>query len=618
MLGTSPGDGLDPLTPAEINAARELIERSQSTQCAGSCLISYLALRESPKQDYRRGSPSAQPMRQAAAIVTRLDNGATFEAELDLTRRVLVLWRQVKQGQPALSSVDFSGATEPLESDPRWIAALRRRHITDLSTVLPTVLMSTDVAPDHHRRVRVIAFLQSSRSNSFAVPIEGLGALVDLTARRVISVVDVGSEMTGNPAVAALGGKNAIAQSLVSAAATSGGIHPTFLVRGHSVEWNRWRFRFGFNEREGVVLYAVGEMRKGVFHSILARASLSEMFVPYASPDSTWYFRTGFDVGEYMMGRTVDSLIAGADVPHQALLLPVFVPEEDGSPQPVQNAVAIYERDGGVLERHGTFARRGTELVLKSSYTVGNYDYGINWIFSEDGSLRVDIELSGVMFVQGTHVRHLSLANEIGKSYYGRLVDDHLIGVDHQHFFAFRLDFDVDGERNLVIERNSRARPMGVGNAHGNAFVTTETLLNGPAKAARDANPRTDRTWVVINPSVRNALGQPEGFALIPETYAFPYLDSTTVVGRIAGFAYHQLWVTDYKPEELYAAGTFPAQGDPSDRLPYWARKSQLSVARDIVVWYTVGVTHLPRPEDWPIMPTMHAGFLMRPAGFDW
>ena len=36
----------------------------------------------------------------------------------------------------------------------------------------------------------------------------------------------------------------------------------------------------------------------------------------------------------------------------------------------------------------------------------------------------------------------------------------------------------------------------------------------------------------------------------------------------------------------------------------------------DIVVWYTFGVTHLVRPEDFPVMPVEYTGFLLSPFGF--
>ncbi|WP_219412543.1 AAA family ATPase [Pseudonocardia nigra] len=36
----------------------------------------------------------------------------------------------------------------------------------------------------------------------------------------------------------------------------------------------------------------------------------------------------------------------------------------------------------------------------------------------------------------------------------------------------------------------------------------------------------------------------------------------------------------------------------------------------DIVLWHTFGMTHVPRPEDWPVMSVETCGFRMRPVGF--
>ena len=46
----------------------------------------------------------------------------------------------------------------------------------------------------------------------------------------------------------------------------------------------------------------------------------------------------------------------------------------------------------------------------------------------------------------------------------GHLVAANVVAPHHQHFFNFRLDFDVDGPSNSVHEMNTRALPAGPGN----------------------------------------------------------------------------------------------------------------------------------------------------------
>jgi primary-amine oxidase len=36
----------------------------------------------------------------------------------------------------------------------------------------------------------------------------------------------------------------------------------------------------------------------------------------------------------------------------------------------------------------------------------------------------------------------------------------------------------------------------------------------------------------------------------------------------------------------------------------------------DIVAWYTVGFHHVPRAEDWPVMPVMWHDFVIGPFDF--
>ena len=50
--------------------------------------------------------------------------------------------------------------------------------------------------------------------------------------------------------------------------------------------------------------------------------------------------------------------------------------------------------------------------------------------------------------------------------------------------------------------------------------------------------------------------------------------------------------------------------------MPKWTRANRSLEDEDVVLWYTMGVTHIPRLEEWPVMPVHHAGFKLMPCGF--
>lgn len=74
--------------------------------------------------------------------------------------------------------------------------------------------------------------------------------------------------------------------------------------------------------------------------------------------------------------------------------------------------------------------------------------------------------------------------------------------------------------------------------------------------------------------------------------------------------------MTPFADQEQHAAGDYVYQSAGLDGLPSWTRKNRLVANQDVVLWYTLGITHIPRPEDWPVMPAHRAGFRLSPFGF--
>ncbi len=602
------GQAVHPLTPLnarEIRAAVKILR--DSGRMPRNAEFSELTLAEPPKDAVLRGTST--PRRASAVIYDRRAN-RTFEAVADLAAEQLVSWKEIPGAQPAISGEDSELAERIVRADPRWAKALQERNITDLENVVVVCWSAGYFAlpgTEDGRIVRALSYYRAGDGNFFAHPIEGLVAQVNLTARRVIDFVDIDRNAPVPREEASLaGGPYREPAAPLEITQPAG---PGFQIVDGEVRWQKWRFRYALRPREGLVVYTVGYEDGGRVRPVLYRGSISEMVVPYGDPGAGWYFRNSFDAGELGLGVTATPLRPGVDCPTNCRVYSAVLADSAGEPQIIPRAVALYELDAGIAWKHGVEARRARSLVLSFVAQVGNYDYGFDWIFRQDGTIEVRVELTGIMAVKAVP------DSQAGP--YSHLVDHNVAAPHHQHFFTYRLDMDVDGAAaNRVVELNSVAEPAGKSNPYANAFVMRETPLRTEKEAERNLNLATSRRWVVMNASAKNPLGHETGYAVVPGTNAMPLAAPESWVRKRAGFLNAHVWVTPYTESERFAGGDYPNQSRGGDGLPKWTAANRRIENTDVVLWYTLGVTHNPRPEDWPVMPTETAEFRLVPWGF--
>lgn len=634
---------LDPLTATELASVRAVLR--DSGKLPADAYFPAVALLEPSKEVVARFQPG-QPRARQARVEVSDGRSRLWEAEVDLTAQKLLAWRELPGVHPAMLMEDYEIAAEIVLKDERWRKAMLGRGFTEaeLAQVYLDVWAPGYVADPPTtgaRLVRALTFFRGEKTNAYGSPVEGLVALVDLQRRQVIDLLDrrehAPDERPGgetdffDPKIR---GPQRPALKPLFIKQPDGA---SFTIRGHEIRWDRWRFRYALHPREGLVLYAVGYEEQGKVRPILHRASVSEMVVPYGDSDPAWNWRSAFDQGEYGLGRTANKLILGGDVPENAVLLDAVLPGDRGEAETYEDSVAVYERDGGVLFRHydertdQTFVRRGRELVICAVATIGNYDYLLNWVFHQDGVIECRIELTGILLVKGVQSAEceacLAAAQAVGEKpqvrgdqKYGTLVDKNIVATNHQHFFNFRLDFDLEGALNRVAEINVRPAPPGAENPAGNAFLHEETLLKTERDGRRNLSLADHRRWKIYNPQVRNRLGHYAGYVLDGAENGGPYTGADALLLKRAPFVKHHLWLTQWKPGELHAAGDYPRQslvstGLGASNMGEWSGDDSL-VDQDLVVWYTLCVTHIPRPEEWPLMPTARTGFKLVPAGF--
>ena len=363
-----------------------------------------------------------------------------------------------------------------------------------------------------------------------------------------------------------------------------------------------------------MVIHNVGYEDQGRVRPVLYRAALSDMVVPYGDPSKDHYRKNAFDAGEYGIGSLTNSLTLGCDCLGEIHYFDAVLNNGKGEPFTIPNAVCMHEEDYGVLWKHTDWrsgqaeVRRSRRLVVSSIATVGNYEYGFFWYFYQDGTIQLEIKLTGII--------NTAAVPEGERPKYGTLVAPQLNGHIHQHFFSFRLDMDVDGGSNSVFEVNTVAEPLGPDNPHGNAFYAQATPLRTEHEAQRVVDPMSGRYWVISNPSVKNSLGNPVGYKLMPGENILPFAHPSASIMKRAGFMQKHLWVTPYDRDETAATGPYPNQHQGGAGLPEYTKNDRSVEDTDVVVWYTLGYHHVPRPEDWPISPVAYCGFSLKPVGF--
>ncbi|MGR9053662.1 MAG: copper amine oxidase, partial [Gammaproteobacteria bacterium] len=461
-----------------------------------------------------------------------------------------------------------------------------------------------------------------STNNLFMAPIEGLYAVVDLHTKSVVKVWDSGvvpiSEadlnFRGEPASDADRASNGVPKS------SSG--DKRFVVDGNTIRWRNWSFHVRMDKRVGTVISLVEYDDHGRPRSVLYQGMLSEMFVPYMDDDFGWYSRTYFDAGEYGAGLLASSLRAGIDCPETAEFLDAEINDDLGKAFRLDDVICIFERDTGEpLWRHAellnrTYAGRSAkEIVVRMASQIGNYDYLIDWVFKRSGEIDVMVGATGIDALKGVDAESLLSPGAKAATVHGSLVAPDLVAVNHDHYFSFRLDFDVDGRSNSFVKYTLKPRTLPSGSPRRSIYEYEMQIPKTDTEARFDRHPGSPM-FAVFNPNTRNAVGSPTGFQILPLSHFAMDLDESDPALRRGGFVRHDFWVTPFDPKELFAAGDYVFQSKGGEGLPAWSSHRRRVVDTDIVVWHTVGLHHLTRSEDIPVMNLNWTGFRLLPLNF--
>lgn len=600
---------LEPLSEVEIAAAAALVRAKMPGE---SLRFEMIQLHEPSKAVVRAFAPGDPIRREASVNVYKMGEIGVRSFIVSLGDEEVLNETWHPAARPMIMLEEFLQIENIVKTDAGFQAACAKRGITDMELICvdPWSAGNFGVEGEEGRHLaHTFAWVRSSpNDNLYAHPIEGVNAVVDIKTMQVLRVDDHG--VVPVPTEDCNYDSDFVTEmrddlKLIDVVQPEG---VSFSMEGRRIRWHEWDMLIGFNSREGLTLH---DIRQGG-RSVLYRASLSEMVVPYGSPKTQHARKNVFDIGEYGLGKLANSLALGCDCLGAIHYLDAWLSDIEGNPSRIENAICIHEEDDGIMWKHWDFrtdrteVRRSRKLVISSISTVGNYEYASYWYFYLDGTIEFEMKATGIINTTGC---------EPGKAdRYGTEVAPGVVGQIHQHTFCARLDLAIDGDSNEVVECDTHAMPLGPDNPWGNAFYVEETPVT--QECGRKRAPEAERFWKFTSRERTNRMGKPTAYKLEPTRSLTPFNHPMGPSGARMGFIYNDLWVTAFDPEERYPAGTFMNHSDGSDGLPAWVKQARAVDGADIVAWHVFGLHHLPRPEDYPVQPVVKTGFVLHPSGF--
>ena len=607
---------LDQITADEINTAVELCRSSESVM--DDALFVNISLVEPDKEfvrNFKEGDDCPRNLK-IRGIDSQPDGG--FVAILDVVaKKIAKVDRVPNEAQVSYSMAEVFAAQELTKADERYQEALKKRDITDLDLVQidpwPAGGIVHESIEPGHRALKTISFLREDETdNAYAKPITGVISHIDLTLQKVTHVEDHG--VVPMPKAHARYDADSQAElrnqpKKIDITQPDG---PGFEVKGNLISWEGWQVRVTVNPDEGPVLHQLSLDGRSILH----RVALSDMVVPYGTADPMHSWKAVHDGTEYGFGTLVTSLTLGCDCLGEIHYMDANMLMFDGSVNTIESAICIHEEDYGIQWKHmdmnmlgANEVRRSRRLVISSIATIGNYDYGLFWYLYLDGTVQCEVKLTGIVGIS-------AYDEKVHRKDQDFRISDELVAPIHQHLFCVRMDWDLESGDNQLYETNVEALPISEDNPHGMQLSAVAKHLKTESEAKRNVSNASSRTWKIINANKTNSFGLPSGYKLLPGNTPALLAHPDSPPGKRASFAKHNLWATPFDKGEQAAGGEYSVMHSGEGGLDELTASNRDISECDLVTWHTFGVTHTPRPEDWPVMPVEYCGFHLIPVGF--
>ena len=337
------------------------------------------------------------------------------------------------------------------------------------------------------------------------------------------------------------------------------------------------------------------------------------MNIPYADPRHPYHKKSAFDLGDAGAGIMANDLKLGCDCLGSIHYLSATLCDDKGGALPMNNVVCIHEQDAGIGWKHTNYRTgraavvRQRELVIQSIITVANYEYIMAFMFNQAGELDYEVRATGILSTQPI--------DEGIEVPWGTIVHPGVLAVHHQHIFSLRVDPMIDGYNNRIVYDEAHPMPRSDFNPHGTGYQVTETVVD--KSGGYDIDYDVNRVFKIQNAAVRNPVnGKPVAYKIQAPAFQKILSDTDSFNYKRAEFASHNIYVTKYRDGELYAGGQYTNQSRGGTGVRSWADRKDDVKDEDLVVFVQFGINHVPRIEDFPVMPCEILKVALKPVNF--
>ena len=531
---------LDSLSVDEIKKSVNIFKSDNNSD--ENSVFSYISLEE-PDKNFVKNYKVGDTFSRKTKIIGVDSSSKGFEASIDLNKEKVTSLNVIPDAAgPTYTMSEIMIAIQLTLENDEYQAALEKRGITDLSLIQidpwPGGGITHEKIKEGHRALKTISFLKESpEDNAYARPISGLISHVDLTDKCIVEIEDQGISNLPEQSAKYDAASQEVLRNRPKDISITQPDGPGFDVSNNEISWEGWNLRVSIDPIEGLVIQNLNLNKREIFY----RASMSDMVVPYGSADPMHSWKAVHDGTEYGFGSLSNSLTLGCDCLGEIYYFDTNKLNFDGSVETIKNAICLHEEDYGIQWKHSHLigeghseVRRSRRLVISSFSTVGNYDYGIFWYLYLDGTIELEMKLTGIVGISAHN-------EEIHNPEQDMKITEELVSPIHQHLFNVRIDWFLDGGKNKLIETNAERVPIGNKNPHGTQFQAISSHLKKESEAKRNIAPEKSRVWKITNPNKKNSIGGESAYKFLPGYSPVLLSDFDSPTGKRASFAKYNL-----------------------------------------------------------------------------